>query len=398
MLIRTIDNFITSEECSHVIHVIDKNNVRSSVVGNAPNSITYDEGRTSSTSNLCDCDSKIFNIKNKIANELKIPIETIEQLQGQVYQPGQFFRPHHDYFNPNDNGATHIGNMGNRTWTCMIYLNDDFKGGETNFPNIDLKFTPKKGMAVVWQNMDKKGKLLEDSLHEGCEVIEGSKYIITAWIREKAVVSLPPSPPINVDSKIYFSHHSQLPRFTELGFKKIKLPSDLWEMALDMYDKVKSIKQEEIFEGKDYIIPGDGEINTSDIFYLDRIPELRTEFHNRLLPLHKEWVNTNIEPSFIYGIRSYNKGAKLTSHRDRIETHHVSSILCIDKDLGDGEDWPLDIQGNDGNWYSICLEPGDLLLYESAICEHGRKLKFEGEFYRNMFIHYKLLDYEYRVE
>jgi len=53
--------------------------------------------------------------------------------------------------------------------------------------------------------------------------------------------------------------------------------------------------------------------------------------------VHQQWIdNADIEPSFIYGIRSYKKGATLEKHYDRVETHHISSIIIVDKDLACG--------------------------------------------------------------
>jgi hypothetical protein len=49
----------------------------------------------------------------------------------------------------------------------MIYLNDNFKGGETRFN--DFVVAPKKGSALVFYHY------LE---HEGAEVIEGIKYVL----------------------------------------------------------------------------------------------------------------------------------------------------------------------------------------------------------------------------
>jgi len=49
-----------------------------------------------------------------------------------------FFKPHNDYFSGSAYDK-HCLQSGNRTFTLMIYLNDDFEGGGTNFPNMDLK-------------------------------------------------------------------------------------------------------------------------------------------------------------------------------------------------------------------------------------------------------------------
>jgi hypothetical protein len=130
----------------------------------------------------------------------------------------------------------------------------------------------------------------------------------------------------------------------------------------------------------------------------DHLPSIKKIIHEQLLTIHQNWIKVqNIIPSAIYGIRSYKRGATLSKHVDRVETHHISSIIIVDKDLTCGcqnkkygDDWPLDIQGHDGEWYKVYAEPGDMIMYESAICEHGREEAFQGTHYRNFYVHYKL--------
>jgi len=100
----------------------------------------------------------------------------------------------------------------------------------------------------------------------------------------------------------------------------------------------------------------------------------------------------------MYGIRSYLRGSSLVEHTDKVETHHVSSSILVDKDLrcgcqhkDNGDDWAFDIQGYDGDWYKVYLEPGDMIVYESALCVHARKEHFQGTYYRNFFAHYKII-------
>jgi prolyl 4-hydroxylase len=393
MLIRTIDNFISNEDCQELINYIDSNHSRSMVVSATGNELH--DARTSSTCTLLDSYDVIQNLKEKISKELKIPTTHFEPIQGQLYEPGQFFKQHYDWFNA-EGYDMHIGPMGNRIWTVMIYLNQDCIGGQTKFPKLDLEFTPKTGMAVAWQNMV-KGLVTEDALHEGSEVIEGKKYIITLWIRENAAI-VEPIPEISVvePKSNTFSTHMDIPKFTNNGFLKIKLGKRDLELVKEMYEAVKDTKTEEVFNGKEGIILGEN--NTSDILSLENVPHLKVELHKNLLELHKQWCATEIEPTFIYGIRSYNTGARLAQHYDRIETHHISSIICVDKDLGDCNcnDWALDIMGHDGTWHKVYMEPGEILLYESASVLHGRNNPFLGKFYRSMFIHYKLKNYEYK--
>ena len=57
------------------------------------------------------------------------PDGNIEPLQAVRYHGGEFYRPHHDYYN-----SCETWRSGNRHFTFLIYLNDVEGGGETSFP------------------------------------------------------------------------------------------------------------------------------------------------------------------------------------------------------------------------------------------------------------------------
>merc|ERR1712157_237866 len=67
--------------------------------------------------------------------------------------------------------------------------------------------------------------------------------------------------------------------------------------------------------------------------------------------------------------------------------HIISCILHIDHDHT-GDDWPLIIEDFDGNTNEVTLQPGDMLLYESSKCFHGRPKPFHGAWYSSLFLHY----------
>ena len=69
--------------------------------------------------------------------------------------------------------------------TCLIYLNEDFEGGETHFPKLNIKIQPRLGKAVVWNNTHEDNRVIEESLHAGLPVLSKSKWIMSIWIREK---------------------------------------------------------------------------------------------------------------------------------------------------------------------------------------------------------------------
>jgi prolyl 4-hydroxylase len=384
-----IENFLSKEECDYFISLIELNNQPSTVSENYGSYKT--SYRTSSTSNLNPFDEKVAILKNKIAAYLKIPVNKGESLQGQRYQPGQYFKQHNDYYH-GSSYETECLYSGNRTHTFMIYLNDVEEGGETSFINLNKKVKPKMGKAVIWTNME-NGKVHDTFLHEGSEVKQGVKYIITSWWRENEWNGALDKVEFNRKNSKSFHNYLDLPKFSPKGFEVVKCPKDTWEIVQKHYDLLKDRRTEEIFEGKGNFIKGSGV--TSEIMSMDAYEEAKKQIHENLKPLHEAFAKTPIESTWIYGIRSYLNGATLEKHRDRIETHHISSILIVDKDLNGAPDWPLDIQDHEGNYHKIYAEVGDLILYESARCEHARIEAFQGNWFRNLFIHYKLKDYNY---
>ena len=78
------------------------------------------------------------------------------------YEPGERFGPHGDQSYPGEPGERSL-------LTLMVYLNEDFEGGETAFLELDQVIVPRRGMALLFQHM---------VLHEGREVRAGTKYVL----------------------------------------------------------------------------------------------------------------------------------------------------------------------------------------------------------------------------
>ena len=110
--------------------------------------------------------------------------------------------------------------------------------------------------------------------------------------------------------------------------------------------------------------------------------------------MHEEWCNQPLEPVMIWGVRSYLEGSVLPIHTDNLQTHHIASTILIDSD--EDEEWEFQIQGHDFNVIDICQKKGGMVMYESGKCKHARRNPFKGRFYRNLYVHYKLKNFEYK--
>lgn len=85
-----------------------------------------------------------------------------ERFRAYRYSPGQRFAPHHDGAFRRD--AKEVSEI-----TVIVYLNEEFEGGETSFLDLELVVKPKRGMALLFAH---------PMLHEGCVVRSGRKYAL----------------------------------------------------------------------------------------------------------------------------------------------------------------------------------------------------------------------------
>ncbi|CAH1267395.1 P4HA3 [Branchiostoma lanceolatum] len=107
---------------------------------------------------------------------------TAEAFQVVNYGLGGQYIPHTDYFE-GDHVTRHVQN-GNRVVTFLLYLSDVDAGGATVFPIVDVAVPVVRNSAAVFWSMEKSGAVVPNSLHAGCPVLIGSKWIANKWIRE----------------------------------------------------------------------------------------------------------------------------------------------------------------------------------------------------------------------
>ena len=123
---------------------------------------------------------KIFSEKtNTSINQQETPLSVIK------YEKGGEYKPHYDCYGnlkdvPNEKS-------GDRIISGILYLNDDYLGGETEFSLENIKIKGNQGDLLIWNNLNKNKTLNRRALHAGLPVVEGVKYIIVGWIREREI-------------------------------------------------------------------------------------------------------------------------------------------------------------------------------------------------------------------
>lgn len=174
-----VPDLLSSDDCKQLIEAIDQGLVASTVT-RGPSA-----WRTSRTCHLSAIDPELTaRIEAQLSDLIGTGGQGVDPLQGQRYDPGQYFKPHTDWFTPGTSEYDqHARVGGQRTWTVMVYLNNVEEGGETHFPKIGRSFRPLRGMGVAWNNLLPNGEPNHDTLHEARPVIQGRKYVITKWFR-----------------------------------------------------------------------------------------------------------------------------------------------------------------------------------------------------------------------
>jgi prolyl 4-hydroxylase len=122
-------------------------------------------------------DVVIRAINQRLATVSGTPMAAGEALTVLRYRAGQQFRLHADVL---------PGTRNQRVATVLVYLNDDFTGGETVFPDYGLSIRPRMGDAVVFRNTDAAEQPLATARHAGMPVTAGVKWLATRWIRARA--------------------------------------------------------------------------------------------------------------------------------------------------------------------------------------------------------------------
>lgn len=137
---------------------------------------------------LIGSDLILILVRNRIAAVTGLPIAAMEPPRVFHYALGQDIKPHYDRLNDGISDYARSGYKGDRIATFLLYLNDDFDGGELEFPLVDQRFKGKAGDALYFAHVDQAGARERLSLHAGLPIRRGEKYVLSQWIHDRPLV------------------------------------------------------------------------------------------------------------------------------------------------------------------------------------------------------------------
>ncbi len=102
------------------------------------------------------------------------------------YQVAEEYKWHCDFISPTNLAVKQeLEFFGQRSQTRILYLNDNFTGGETAFKNWDLTLRPVSGAMLSFRNLDEQLMPDYSSVHAGLPVTSGEKWICTLFFRTR---------------------------------------------------------------------------------------------------------------------------------------------------------------------------------------------------------------------
>jgi len=177
----TFDHFVTDDECQAFIDTSASHFDRS-LAGDVVSPVRTSRQAWCQPGIATECYEHPLTrrVGERVANLTGVPVPNAEFFQVLRYEPGQFYRVHHDQ----NAGASSL--MGVRLFTFFIYLHTPEGGGGTHFPQLNLTIAPKKGSALLWPNVLDTDLARPDSRtsHEALPPTAGLKFSSNLWLHQ----------------------------------------------------------------------------------------------------------------------------------------------------------------------------------------------------------------------
>lgn len=185
--VRSAEAFLNDEECDYLVRSSEPRLQPSLVIDRATGRALPHPDRKSDGAffGVGHEDLVVNAINRRIAAISGTRPEQAEPLQILRYGVGGEFRPHFDFVKEGGN---------QRIMTAIVYLTDEYEGGETRFLRTGLDFRGRKGDLLLFRNVTEDGRQDPLTEHAGLPVRKGTKTVASRWIWREPYTVAPPQP------------------------------------------------------------------------------------------------------------------------------------------------------------------------------------------------------------
>jgi prolyl 4-hydroxylase len=181
--IRRFPALFSASECAYLIEVAKPSLQPSVVVDPRTGRQVPNPVRTSSAAGFpfTDENPAIHALNRRLAAASGTDVRAGEPLQILHYAPGQQYHEHSD-------ALPGVVPSQQRVLTFLVYLNEDFEGGETSFPQLNIKVRGRTGDGLLFRNASTDGAPDPRAIHAGLPVTRGVKHLASRWIRATPLI------------------------------------------------------------------------------------------------------------------------------------------------------------------------------------------------------------------
>jgi len=105
------------------------------------------------------------------------------------YAPGEQISNHYDFVDPSMPGyEEEVRTRGERIMTFLVYLNEGYDGGETEFPRLGVRHKGRRGEGLYFVNALPEGTPDRRTWHAGRPPVADEKWILSQFIRNRPIV------------------------------------------------------------------------------------------------------------------------------------------------------------------------------------------------------------------
>lgn len=185
--LQTVDNVLSMLECEYVMSLAAPSLEPSFVHDPVSGRPMRHPIRSSHSMAFPGHDGDIWlrQLQRRLAVLAGQPFIHAERLAVLRYGVGDEYRPHRDYLRGDDLAELRQDRPGQRVTTAFCYLNEVDSGGETDFPLLQTRISPRRGRVVLFDNVRADGLPDPDTLHAGRPVERGEKWLATLWFRQR---------------------------------------------------------------------------------------------------------------------------------------------------------------------------------------------------------------------
>lgn len=184
--IATVEGMASAELCEWLIARARSKLAPAGVYDHESGHQRVDPVRTNSASYFSwhESDLLLLALRARMAAVAELPVYAMESTAVLHYLPGQEFLPHFDFLDVSKPGpAKDVAGRGQRVLTFLISLNDEYEGGQTEFPSLGKRWRGRKGNGLFFWNVEPDGALDRRTLHAGLPPTSGEKWLLSQWMR-----------------------------------------------------------------------------------------------------------------------------------------------------------------------------------------------------------------------